>query len=134
MDVSGNGGGGSVAGENPAMNVSGPPPFLSKTYAMVDDALTDSIVSWGPWNNTFVVWEPLVFARDLLPKYFKHNNFASFVRQLNTYTYKRQSGEAVLEDAAEAVLEDLEAGDPVVEDEGEGDHVGMGFEMGNVFD
>lgn len=60
-------------------------PFLSKTFDVVDDPSTDSVVSWSSDNNSFVVWKVPEFARDLLPMYFKHNNFSSFVRQLNTY-------------------------------------------------
>lgn len=62
-----------------------PAPFLTKTYQLVDDPCTDHIVSWGDDETTFVVRRPPEFARDLLPNYFKHNNFSSFVRQLNTY-------------------------------------------------
>lgn len=67
-----------------------PAPFLTKTYQLVDDSSTDHIVSWGDDRiSTFVVWRPPEFARDLLPNYFKHNNFSSFVRQLNTYGFRK---------------------------------------------
>ncbi|CAL9748417.1 unnamed protein product [Musa acuminata subsp. burmannicoides] len=63
----------------------GPPPFLVKTYEMVEESGTDEMISWGKKGESFVVWKPAEFARDLLPLHFKHNNFSSFVRQLNTY-------------------------------------------------
>lgn len=37
---------------------SSPAPFLVKTYDMIQDPVTDSIVSWSPSGRSFVVWNP----------------------------------------------------------------------------
>jgi HSF-type DNA-binding len=67
------------------LNETGPAPFLTKTFDIVADPTTDDIISWGPARNSFVVWDPHRFSALLLPRCFKHSNFSSFIRQLNTY-------------------------------------------------
>ncbi|GLT79103.1 hypothetical protein SLA2020_506080 [Shorea laevis] len=67
----------------------GPPPFLNKTFEMVEDAETDPVVSWSVTGDSFVVWDQHTFSENLLPNYFKHKNFSSFVRQLNTYGFRK---------------------------------------------
>ncbi|KAI4369046.1 hypothetical protein MLD38_017537 [Melastoma candidum] len=64
-------------------------PFLRKCYDMVEDSSTDPIISWGANAGTFVIWDITDFTVQLLPKYFKHSNFSSFMRQLNIYGFRK---------------------------------------------
>lgn len=74
---------------NEGLNEIRPQPFLTKTFDVVDDQSTNHIVSWNRSGTSFVVWDTHAFSNLLLPRYFKHNNFSSFVRQLNTYGFRK---------------------------------------------
>nr|GMC89907.1 heat shock factor protein HSF30 [Ipomoea batatas] len=66
-----------------------PPPFLIKTYEMVDDPLTNHIISWSHSGDSFIVWNHLILASDILPRFFRHSNFSSFIYQLNNYGFRK---------------------------------------------
>ncbi|CAH2050450.1 unnamed protein product, partial [Iphiclides podalirius] len=65
------------------------PAFLGKLWKLVTDSETNHLISWSPGGKTFVIKNQAEFARELLPLYYKHNNMASFIRQLNMYGFHK---------------------------------------------
>ncbi|CAF0922106.1 unnamed protein product [Rotaria sp. Silwood1] len=65
--------------------------FLAKLWALVNDSSCDDLIAWDPSGGSFHVYDQSRFSREILPRYFKHNNFASFIRQLNMYGFRKMS-------------------------------------------
>jgi len=65
------------------------PAFIWKLYNMVEDPASSHVISWTPTGGSFVVASPMEFQEVILPKFFKHSNFSSFVRQLNLYGFHK---------------------------------------------
>ncbi|XP_066496209.1 heat shock factor protein 3-like [Tiliqua scincoides] len=65
------------------------PGFLAKLWALVEDAGSDPVICWSRNGQNFCILDEQRFAKELLPKYFKHNNLSSFIRQLNIYGFRK---------------------------------------------
>lgn len=51
---------------------------------MLEDPETSELICWSTHGDLFSVSNPTAFSKSVLPQYFKHNNWQSFVRQLNS--------------------------------------------------
>ncbi|RCI03602.1 stress-responsive transcription factor hsf1 [Rhizopus stolonifer] len=67
----------------------GVPAFLNKLYNMIDDESTNILIRWSRDGKSFLVEKHEEFAKTVLPRFYKHNTFASFVRQLNMYDFHK---------------------------------------------
>ncbi|XP_053129826.1 heat shock factor protein 3-like isoform X2 [Hemicordylus capensis] len=65
------------------------PGFLAKLWALVEDSGSDEVICWSQNGQNFCILNEQRFAKELLPKYFKHNNLSSFIRQLNIYGFRK---------------------------------------------
>ncbi|KAF8312049.1 uncharacterized protein EI90DRAFT_1354544 [Cantharellus anzutake] len=82
------------------------PAFLNKLYSMVTDPETDDLIRWADEGESFLVPNHEKLGREVLPRFFKHGNFASFVRQLNMYGFHKvpQLQQGVLKNETETEL------------------------------
>ncbi|EGG05319.1 uncharacterized protein MELLADRAFT_78083 [Melampsora larici-populina 98AG31] len=67
----------------------GPSEFVKKLYNMLEDSDSKEIVSWSTSKDSLIVKDQNLFQTKILPQHFKHSNFASFVRQLNKYDFRK---------------------------------------------
>ncbi|KAI9310623.1 HSF-type DNA-binding-domain-containing protein [Dichotomocladium elegans] len=63
--------------------------FISKLYSLVNDTRYQDLISWNPAGTSFLICNVKKFAQKVLPEYFKHGNFSSFVRLLNMYGFHK---------------------------------------------
>ncbi|KAK7898248.1 hypothetical protein WMY93_019101 [Mugilogobius chulae] len=71
------------------------PAFLTKLWTLVEDPQTDELIRWSPSGFSFHVFDQGRFSKEVLPKFFKHNNMASFIRQLNMYEVDLQQDQGL---------------------------------------
>jgi len=68
----------------------GPTTFLKNTYEILNNQSLNSIIRWTEDGGSFVITDIYNFTNSVLPKYFKHKNLSSFIRQLNMYGFSKE--------------------------------------------
>lgn len=59
------------------------------TASPIQNDAYSSIASWNEDGTYFTILDVERFEQDILPIYFRHRNFSSFVRQLNMYDFHK---------------------------------------------
>ncbi|KAI0822759.1 hypothetical protein BC628DRAFT_1326385 [Trametes gibbosa] len=76
----------------PARNGQHPVPrFLLKLYEIINSPDNEQLIKWSEAGDSFYIYNQERLAREVLGNWFKHQNFSSFVRQLNLYGFRKIS-------------------------------------------
>jgi hypothetical protein len=64
--------------------------FLLKLYQILEEDKYKDIIHWGENGKYFEIENVHDFTEKILPQYYNHNNYSSFVRQLNMYDFHKK--------------------------------------------
>ena len=66
--------------------------FLSKLYDILNDITYNEIIHWDTDGKRIIITDVINLCNTILPKFYKHHNYSSFVRQLNMYGFHKSKG------------------------------------------
>jgi len=67
------------------------PPFPVKLHKILSNPENSDIISWLPHGRSWRVLKPKTYEEKIIPKYFRHAKYASFMRQVNGWGFKRMT-------------------------------------------
>ncbi|KAG8721640.1 hypothetical protein FRC08_011568 [Ceratobasidium sp. 394] len=65
--------------------------FISKLYHILSRPEYSKYLAWNESGDAFLLMNATEFAQQVLPRFFRHSNISSFVRQLRLYGFTRVS-------------------------------------------
>ena len=66
--------------------------FLSRLFDILSNSNYNSVISWDEEGKKVVIYDVTKLCKDILPKFYKHRNYSSFIRQLNLYGFHKYKG------------------------------------------
>ena len=66
--------------------------FLSKLYDILKNNSYSKIIHWDTDGKRVIISDVVNLCNIVLPKFYKHHNYSSFVRQLNLYGFHKSKG------------------------------------------
>ena len=72
-----------------SMNDSKSDKFLLKLYEILNDEQYNKIIHWSQNGSYIVISNVYALTKKILPIFFNHQNYSSFVRQLNMYNFHK---------------------------------------------
>ena len=63
--------------------------FLEKLFKILKMKKYNKIIKWNDDGTTVIILDPIKFSNKILKTFCKHDNYTSFVRQLNLYGFHK---------------------------------------------